>query len=561
VLESLDIRNLATVAELSVEFAPGLNVLTGETGAGKSVIIGALQALLGDRAEKSLVRRGEASCEITAALRILPEYQQLGGEVAALLEAAGLPPCEDGLLLLRRVITPSGSRAYVNATAVTLQVLRGLGDLLVDIHGPHDHQSLLSPRCQLSLLDAYAALAAPLAACDQAFRKVQDLEARMERLRQEHLSEGESEILRHQLREITDAELSVDEESELLEKHRFASHAQRLLEISGECCRGLTEEDDSICDQLGRYVRLLEEMAELAGTAGANCLEQLETLSGGLRDVSREIAEFADSLEVDSESLARLEERLGLIHRLKRKYGGGSLDAVREYARNLEERLSGVDNREALLAELEQQVREAGGVHRQLSSELSRQRKSAAGQLAAAIAGKLSRLGFEQSCFDIRFTDCEPGPAGQDRIEFCFAPNPGEEVMPLRKIASSGEIARVMLAVKTVLSAADQVPILIFDEVDANVGGRTAGSVASELAAIASRHQVLCITHLPQIAAAAVTHYRVGKHIAAGRTLTTLETLDHDGRVSELKRMMGADEDSTAARQHAEELLAGAKNI
>ncbi len=555
-LELLDIRNLATVTELSVEFGEHLNVMTGETGAGKSIILGALQTLLGDRAEKSLIRKGEDSCEISAVFRLPPPPAGLPLHVHRVLEQSGLPVCEENLLLLRRIVTANGSRAYVNAAPVTLQVMRQFGDLLVDIHGPNDHQSLLQPRCQLELLDTFASLDTELAACRRTHDQVKLLDAEIVKLEQEHLSPGECELLRHQLVEIDQARLDPDEEPELIERHRLGTHARRLLEIAGQAQGGLTEGDSSVCDQLTAFVRLFTELEEIAGAnLNFKFLERLEQTSADIQEISRDLTDFADSLELDGAELNRLDERLGLIHKLKRKHGG-EVTTVLERAEQIRARLETVEHREekitGLMAQRQQVQADLNAACRQLHDA----RAQAAGELATAIGDKLRKLGFAQGNFLIDLKEVEPGPRGADRIEFCFAPNPGEELMPLRKIASSGEIARIMLAVKTVLTAADQVPVLVFDEVDANIGGRVAISVAAELAAIARRHQVLCITHLPQIAAAGAQHFMVGKEIENARTVTRLFKLDQPGRIAEIARMMGAAEDSETAKQHAAELLA-----
>ncbi len=552
-LESLNIRNLATVSTLDVDFAPGLNALTGETGAGKSIILGAIQVLLGERAEKSIIRKGESSCEIAAAIRLSEVCGPLAQEIQAILDDSGLPQCEEHQLIVRRVVTASGSRAYVNSCPVTLSVMRRLGELLVDIHGPNDHQSLLNPRCQLQLLDTFGDLGAHVAQCTEQFRTLQAHRDELSALRDDHMSPAEADLLRHQLREIDAAELNPGEEDDLVAKHRSASHARRLLEIANQCRIGLAEGDGCITDQLSEYVRLLHEVQQLA-PAGEEFGTRLEEMVDGVQELCRDITDFAESLELDQQELQQIEERLDLIQRLKRKHSG-TVDDVLAKAESIRDRLATIEHREDRITECENACRQAEQNVLERCQELSAARDAAAGKLAGQIEEKLKGLGFNRSTFRIMLAKHDPGPNGQDRVEFCFAPNPGEDVMPLRKIASSGEVSRVMLAIKTVLTGADQVPILIFDEVDANIGGRVATAVARELAAIADRHQVLCITHLPQIAAVAGTHFNVGKRVESGRTLTELNILDRNGRVSELSRMMGASEESGVAREHAEELL------
>ncbi|MFO7822017.1 MAG: DNA repair protein RecN [Lentisphaeria bacterium] len=552
-LEALHIQNLATVSALEVSLASGLNVLSGETGAGKSVILGAIQNILGARAEKSLIRRGAKSCEVTGFFRFsdaCPTLQAINNMLAEI----GTPSCEEGQLILRRVITASGSRAYINSSPVALSALRQLGDLLVDIHGPNDHQSLLRPKCQLEILDCFGQLGSLREDCAEAYRQNIEADRKLQQLQTENLSPAEAELLRHQLQEIDTAALQPNEENELSERYRVSAHARRIMEIAGQCQRGLTESDGSITDQLSDYVRLLQEVADIDSERGGEFLERLETVSTQLSELAGDLEEFGESLDLDQQALAEIEERLDLIQRLKRKHGGEIQDVL-DRAETLREKLAALDSREQRIAQAEKAVAEAQKKHSALCRELNNKRKTAAAKLAEGITAKLKGLGFEQSDFNISFAETEPGATGADRIEFCFAPNPGEDMLPLRKIASSGEIARVMLAAKTVLSAADQVPVLMFDEVDANIGGRIALSVAEELAGLGESHQVLCISHLPQIAARAKRHFEVGKNVQENRTITNISELDSEGRITELSRMMGATEDSEAARQHALEML------
>ena len=556
-LESLHIRNLAVVAALDVEFGPGLNAVTGETGAGKSLILGALQLLLGGRASPAMIRREAAQCEISAVLR-LADSTPATPAVQACLDGAGIVWSGDGDLLLRRVVAPSGSRHYVNGTPVPLQFLRELGGLLVDIHGPHDHQSLLHPACQLALLDGFAGTGARLAGCGKrhaAWRAAADALAAAEG---EQLNPAEAEFARFQLAEIEGAAPEPGEDAELAARHAQAAHARRLHEIAAQVRGGLSEADGAVCEQLGAHQRLLDEMAGLDTAGAAEFADRLADSFRQLQELSGDLERYTDRLELDEAGLTRLEERLGVLQKLKRKYGPG-LEQVMATADTLRTKLAGAEQREERLAALRQALDAAAREHADACRELTTVRQPAAGRLAAAVTDKLRRLGFAQACFEARLAEAAPGPAGADTVEFLFAPNPGENLLPLRQIASSGEMARVMLAIKTILSHADQVPVLLFDEVDANIGGRVAVPVAAELRAIAGRHQVLCITHLPQIAAAATRHYRVSKEIADGRTWATMTALAPAEREEEVTRMLGADAASEAARAHARELITAAE--
>jgi DNA repair protein RecN (Recombination protein N) len=557
VLERLHIRNLAVVAELEVEFGPGLNVVTGETGAGKSLVLGALQLLLGERASPAAIRQGAAQCEIAAVLRAGPRERAAGRALAQFLAANSLEPAEDGELILRRVLNPSGTRHFVNGTPVTLNLLRELGDLLVDIHGPHDHQSLLQPRCQLALLDSFAALDDDRDAVAAAWAAAEEARCELERLRSENLAPREIELLRHQCAEIEAAGVQPGEDAELGARHALVAHQRQLLELAGQCRQGLTEGEAAAVDTLRTILRLAAEIEGIDPAGGAPLRARLETLIENAEELSADLARYADGLSLDEDELARLEERLAVLQRLRRRYGPTLEDVLRS-AVDARTRLERVDGRQARIAEQERACAERATAHGRLCARLSAARRAAAERLAAAITGKLRRLGFAQGTFAVQLADAPPGSRGADAAEFAFAPNPGEALLPLRQIASSGEIARVMLAIKTILSAADRVPILVFDEVDANIGGRVAVKVAEELVAIARQHQVLCITHLPQIAAAGRRHFRVAKDVENGRTQARMEPLSGAAREEEIIRMLGSDAGSAVAREHARELLAQA---
>ncbi|MFW6413903.1 MAG: DNA repair protein RecN [Verrucomicrobiota bacterium] len=555
-LQSLHIKNLATVEHLQVDFADGVNVLTGETGAGKSVILGAVEMVLGARADKSSIRQDSKECEVTAIFK-LPTNKNLGQlpeQIDNLLAARGIDTCEDGQLLITRSITPSGGRAFINACPTTLKVLKELGDLLVDIHGPNDHQSLLNTTCQRSLLDTYGKHHDLLATCRQVYNKNKKLEAQLEELETQNLSPAEAELLEHQVNEIEQADLRAEEEDDIAARYRIASHAQRLLEITDQCRHGLTEIDGSITDQMGNFVKLLSEAAEIDPSEAGKLLQRLEDIVAQIQDLSDDIGNLEDNLELDETELQQLSERLDLIQRLKRKHNT-DISGLNQKAAEMREKLDRLQRQDQLIQEVKDQLRAGKEELQKACDELSSHRRKAADKLAEAISRVLRKLGFAQADFEIRLTDKDLGPEGSDTAEFRFAPNPGEAMQPLRKIASSGEISRVMLAVKTVLSEADQVPVLIFDEVDANIGGRVATQVAEQLSALGQNHQILCITHLAQIAASAHRHYEVGKQIENNRTMTTITRLDIDGRVTELSRMLGASAGSSTARDHAHEML------
>ncbi|NLF16559.1 MAG: DNA repair protein RecN, partial [Lentisphaerae bacterium] len=450
--------------------------------------------------------------------------------------------------------------AYVNGSAVTVSILRDLGTVLVDVHGPHEHQSLLRPRSQLDLLDAFAGLGELRAAVEDGCTRERDLAGTLEQARGAGLSAEDAEWTAFQIEEISRAGLQEGEEERLVAQHRRLANAQRLIGLADACRQGLAENDPCLLDQLGRCVRLLQELQTLDEERGGPWVERLELAVEQIRDLAGDLADYVEDVDLDGAALAQLEERLDLIAKLKRKYGSGipeilgRLEALRQRLADHEHRAEHLAGLTAALAALQNE-------QRQRCAALSAQRRETAGALATAVVGKLRRLGFGHADFAIRVDDAPPGPSGADQVEFLFAPNAGEPMLPLRQIASSGEMARVMLAVKTVLTAVDQVPVLVFDEVDANIGGRTAVTVAEELVAIAGRHQVLCITHLAQIAAAGDRHWAVSKAVQDERTTASMQVLGPAEREQELARMLGAAAGSKAALVHAREMLAEAAAV
>ncbi len=552
-LNTLRIKNLALVDDLTIELAPGFNAITGETGAGKSILIGALNLALGERADRTLIRSGAESCAVEAVFQTGP----LGKVLANFLEANGLEPCEGGELLLKRVFTAAGAnKQFINGSPATLAVLKQLGELLVDIHGPHDHQSLLHPSRQLAVLDAFGGLQEQREVLADLLRKRGELEAHKAGLIVDERTYAQQlDLLRHQVREIEAARLQPAEETELEAEFQRASNATQLLHLTQSALGCLSEGEESLLDRAGEVGRRLHDLERIDPAASElrgfhdQALEQLRELQTGL-------SRYADRVDVDPARLAELEERLNLFQSLKRKYGG-SLTEVIQFGAEARERLAALESRDA---ELERLNGELAKLDRELNlqaDELSAARKKLLPRLGKAASRELQALGFAQSHFEITLSaNGAVTASGRDACEFQFAPNVGEPPRPLRAIASSGEMARVMLALKTVLAAQDEVPVLIFDEVDANVGGETAQVVGQKMAEIGARRQVLCITHLPAVAAAAQAHFEVRKSVKAGRTVTELERLEGEARVNELTRMLGGQ--SAAARKHAEALVVAA---
>jgi DNA repair protein RecN (Recombination protein N) len=561
-LTTLRIKNLALVSDLTLELQPGCNVITGETGAGKSIILGALNLVLGERADRTLIRSGEESCSVEAMF----DVRKLRAPLENFLEQNGLESCEEHQLVLKRTFTAAGTnRQFVNGSPTTLATLAAIGEWLVDMHGPHDHQSLLHASKQLAILDAFGGLENEREAFGDLVRRRAAIEREKgELVVDEKTYAQQLDLLRFQVQEISAARLQPDKEASVESEFNRASNAAKLLQLSQAALDALSENEGSLLTQAGVIGRVLAELQRV--DAGAANLVGLHGQAGEtLRELQVELSRYADRVEVDPARLAELEERLDLIHSLKRKYGA-TLAEVIAFGGEAKLKLQSLESRDAELARLNAALEKLEAGILAAGKKLSVARKKVIPQLAKAVSRQLEDLGFKQSQFDVAISEmgasrCDdravqravPATTGFDEIEFQFAPNAGEPARPLRAIASSGEMARVMLALKTVLAAEDEIPVLIFDEVDANVGGETANAVGEKMKQIAGKRQVLCITHLPQVAAPADAHYVVTKQIRDGRTISGITLLAKKERVTELARMLGGQTD--AARKHAEALL------
>jgi DNA repair protein RecN (Recombination protein N) len=556
-LTDLRIKNLALVDDLAIHFGPGYNAVTGETGAGKSIVIGALGLVLGERADRTLLRDGSEQCSVEAII----DVSSLGNDFHDHLDENGIEPCEEGQLLLKRSFSASGSnRQFVNGSPTALSLLASVGEWLVDIHGPHDHQSLLKSAHQLEILDAYGGLETGRKAFAAKVDERTALESKKaELIADEDAYERELDLLRYQVNEIETAQLKPDEEGELEQAFQRSNNAARLAELAAETKATLNGIEPSAQDLIANAGRTLQEMAEIDTEAEA-LLEQQSQLNEQFAELANAVEDYAERISLDPEQMRQVEERYNLVQTLKRKYGN-TLDAVIEFGSKAADRLANLESRDEELTKLKTEVDKLDQTIQWLGQSLSESRKQVAPKLVEEAERQLNDLGFLQSRFDVEIVDpIELGQAptpisrsGFDQIEFLFAPNPGEPFKPLKSIASSGEMARVMLALKTVLASQDSIPILVFDEVDANVGGETAAIVGQKMRQIGAKRQVLCITHLAPVAAAGAAHYLVEKEVAEGRTITNVLPLSDQGRVDELTRMLGGGGD--AARQHAEELL------
>jgi DNA repair protein RecN (Recombination protein N) len=555
-LTTLRIKNLALVPDLTLDLHPGFNVITGETGAGKSIIIGALNLILGQRADRGAIRGGCEQCSVEAVF----EVGRLPFPVARFLEQNGLEACEENQLVVKRVFSAAGAnRQFINGSPTTLSVLSELGESLVDIHGPHDHQSLLHNARQLEILDAFGRLEAGREAFAAQVRRRQELlERKTGLIVDAQASARQIDLLRYQAQEIEAARLQPGEDETLEQDYQRAHNASRLLDLGQQAVAILSEADGSLLSQAGALGRLLMELRRQDPGSGALFDSHEQTVSAW-RELNHQLATYVERIDLDPARLQELEARLNQVQSLKRKYGS-TLEAVIAFGVDTREKLRQLEHREEEAARLEADLQTLEAQLWRMGQALSAQRRKAVPALSKAVSRQLADLGFKQSRFEIQLETPaakREGMAfsaqGLDTIEFLFAPNPGEPVRPLRAIASSGEMARVMLALKTVLAAEDQIPVLVFDEVDANVGGETAPVVGEKMRQIGRQRQVLCVTHLAPVAASASSHLVVTKQTQAGRTITTLQPVAGEERVLELARMLGGQ--SQAARTHAEALL------
>lgn len=556
----LEIENFAIIDRLEVRFRPGLITFTGETGAGKSIIIDAMETLLGGRAEVTQVRSGSERALISAVFQLEPQTQS---ELIQLLEEQDLIDArQPELLVLSREIRANGrSPARVNGANANTSLLRQIGEYLVDVHGQSEHLSLLRVSQHLSLLDSYlvtlqgAAAEAQLRTYRETYQALQAIKKELETLQQaEREAVRRSDILNYQIKEIEAARLNPGDEEALREERNRLANAEGLASAAQEAIQAIDEgtpESPAAADLIGQAAHAISALARLDPSQAA-LLEQAEALSASLADISASLHDYLEGIEFNPRRLDQVEERLGLIQTLKRKYGD-TIPAVLEFAGRarveLDEITHAAERIQELSADQEIQLNKLGG-H---GLALSQMRRTAAEKLGKAIERELADLHMPGARFQVDFqqtTDPQGSPlpdgqrlayraSGLEKVEFLIAPNPGEGFKPLAKIASGGETSRLMLAIKNVLAKADHIPTLIFDEIDQGIGGRVGSIVGEKLWELARQHQVLCITHLPQLAVFGEQHLHVQKAVSDGRTATQVEQLEGEARVQELAQMLG----------------------
>ncbi|MGI9037504.1 MAG: DNA repair protein RecN [Gemmatimonadota bacterium] len=552
-LKEIRVRDYAVIEDVRLEFGPGLTVLTGETGAGKSLVVGALSLLLGERASSEVVRAGAERASVEGRFDISGHP-----ELAARCDDAGIE-ADDGWLIIRREVQREGrNRAWVNGTSATTALIRELAAELVDLHGQHEHQALLSRPAQRDILDEYAGAASERANVAEAFDRLAALEAERADLLA-HLDgiRERADFLRFKLKDIDDAALEAGEEERAEGEARRLEHSEELQELSGGMAETLYGGDEALLDRIGEQGRRLADLVRIDPSA-EGLSELYETALHAIEELGRRLAGYHANVEHDPERLESLRRRLSQIDGLKRKYGATVDDIIAE-GEAVRAELDTLDASDMELTRLTRRTDEARSELVASCEALRARRISAAEGLASAVTDLLPALGMDGGLFRVALEPLStPGRAGSEMAEFHVSLNAGFEPAPLARVGSGGELSRVMLALKTVLAAVDRVPTLVFDEIDAGIGGRVANQVAARLAEVAGRHQVFAITHLPQIASRASQHLRVEKAERDGRATTKAVKLSDKERVDELARMLGGDPESAISRKHAKELLTAA---
>ena len=549
-LSLLKINNLALIEEVVWEMGSGLIGITGETGSGKSMVIGALKLIVGQRADTELIRTGEDTCTVEAIFDLKD-----CSDINIILDESGLEPCSENQLVIRRVLDKKATnKQFINCSPVTLNTLKKIGKLLVDLHGPHDHHSLFSSERQLSLLDAYAGLTEITRQHSLAYKKFKSLQSEYDELiNSERSNEQAIDLLKHQINEIDEADIKEDEEEQLYKSYHVSRNSKSLLEASSKIISELHGEEHSVIDQLMQLMRSFKELEKFDSSA-TEYTEKFENALVEIQELQNQLETYAGSIEMEPSKIEEIECRVDLIETLKRKYGN-SLGEVLGFRESAHEKLNKNENRHEELKRLEKEIEESQSEMQKISEKITKKRISASPKLAKLVTNELKDLGFKKSIFEISLEQKEkPTSMGAESIEFLFAPNPGEPSKALRSIASSGEMSRVMLALKSTLAGEDAIPVLVFDEIDANVGGAIAQSVGIKMASLGKSHQVISISHLPQVASLSKSHYVVKKEFTnEGRTRSEIMKVGGKERVAEVARMLGGEKES--AQQHAHSLM------
>ena len=554
-LNQLSIRNVAVIDKLDINLHDGVSVLTGETGAGKSIIIDSINMILGDRANKELVRYGTDKAVVQAVF-------DAPKSVINILEENDIYVEDETVIITRQVTKEGKSVARINGMVVTLNILREISDRLINIHGQHDNQALLTPIRHITFLDAYADNEEYINRYKDILSKKREIEKKISSLEMDEQEKMQRiDLLEYQVKEIKKASLEKDEEDDLREQRDIYTNAEQITKSVNEAYMNLYEGDEiqSAYDGISIAVNEISQISDLNPQL-KSIYDTLNEIMYSLEDTAHEIKEFGETVEFDEQALNEIEERLDLISRLKRKYGN-SIEEILEYLKKAESELNDIKLSDERTNELKEELKNITKELKEKGNVLTQRRENAAKVLEENIEKSLHELNMEKSKFKVNIeNDGTFYDNGMDKVEFLISTNPGEPLKPLVKIASGGELSRVMLAIKSILADSDGVDTMIFDEIDTGVSGKAAMSIAKKLAVIAKNKQVICITHLPQLTAMADNHYLIQKNTDGELASTTLKELDEEGRELELARIIDGGEVTELALSHAKQMLENAKN-
>lgn len=568
-IQLLSIKNFALIEALSIEFSSKLNIFTGETGAGKSIILGALGLLLGERGSNLIIRKGEDSCEVSGVFNI-PANHPLN---KFLLEHGLIDKKSGTELIISRTLsiedsasTSVRSRCFINSKPVTLSVLEQIGDYLVDIHGQHEHQALLKTSVQRDILDNYGNLITLRSEVGQIYKQYQELKREQEQLLQSEQERAHKiDLFQFQKQEIESAKLNPEDEEELETEFNRLSNAEKLNELVAQICNAISDDEAAAVGRLQKSEKLLNNLVNIDSSV-SETLQNLQNCLFSLEDVANTLRDYRSKIEFNPKKLEEISDRRDLIQKLKKKYGA-TIKEILDYKDKTSHELDNLLHFESAREEIKGKIDKLKTELNKKAEKLSEKRKDAADKLKKAVEKELKVLGMSKSHFAVALEILQDennetiiDSSGRDKIEFLIAPNLGEDLRALAKIASGGEMSRIMLALKTVLAQEDDIPTLIFDEIDTGIGGSMADIVGRKLEQLASIHQVICITHLPQIACFAQSHFRIEKEESGKRTITTAVKLEKEDRLLEIARMLGGETDkkdklSPTILQHAKELI------
>ncbi len=556
-LQELRIKNFAIIDELNLSFSKGLNILTGETGAGKSIILNAVHLLLGDKATEELIRTSEEEASIEALFDISgnQEVKERVKEKAQRLPGKG----EEDSLLIRRVISRSGrGKALINGNLGTLGMLSEIGEDLLSVYGQHEHQSLQRVETHVDILDEFGGLLGLREEFQRNFQQFTSLSEEVKKIREEKERRAkERDLMAFQSKEIEASRIQVGGEEALKEEKRILTHAQKLTAFADASEEGLYGENGSVIERIQSILSQGREMVTIDASL-SQPLKNLETALIQLEEIAFALRDYSKRIEVNPMRLEEIEGRLEEIDRLKRKYGA-TVEEVLLFKKKVDDALKSFTSDEEKLSQLESSLEPLRREVVSLAKRLSHERKRVASELKRSIEKELGSLGMKKTTFEVHMEDLPLGQKGIDRVEFLISPNVGEEVRPLAKIASGGELSRIMLAIKRILAKVGGRQVLVFDEVDSGIGGAIAEVVGRKLRELSRHHQVICVTHLPQIACFADIHHCVKKEVKTGRTITLVDRLEKEGVLDEIARMLGGVKVTEKTRAHAKEMIDNAK--